>query len=716
MRHDNLRYNVLICLTVFVVFVLVFEDRLSLPLWLQALARTHVMIVHLPIVLIPVAVVLVVSGRKIHRSEQGNSFLPFAKYLLFAGAVLAGVSVAIGLFLAKDGDYLESALLWHKWSGVLMYFFSVVVFVLTNHGEATARVAAVVTVLLVVVAGHFGGSLTHGENFVLAPIAREEKTEVTLEDAIVFEHVVRPIFDAKCKSCHNPLKRKGQLLLTDSASLMTGGKNGPVLVSGKPEESLLMHRLHLPLEDKKRMPPDDRPQLTDEEKMLLYRWVQSGAVFGARVSDLAESDSFRIVAVKKLQREINPYDFPPVGDQTLARLNSNYRVVRPISTNSPALSVNVYNRSNYSASTLRELKEVKEQVVSLDLSNMPVNNGDLDHIGQLHNLQRLNLNFTSVTGEGLHALTRLKKLESLSLAGTGIGYPQLQELITSLPELQTVSVWETSLTEVEIEKLKRAFPQVSVVGQEEKGIALIRLNPPTLGNKLRVFQDSLDVQLAHAVPGTIIRYALDDSVPDSVTSPVFDSNLSVDKTSVIKARAFKPGWLSSDVASLRLYRSKHKPDTAVLQSRLNRVHTADGAATFFDHQLGSFNANSPAWANNWGGVRENNLELMLGYKTPRTITSVSINSLIETENVIFPPERIEVWGGASADSLMLIGEATFQLPTEYRKPYIELFTCSTKGMGITVLRIIAVPVKKIPDWHKNKDRPALLLIDEILVN
>ncbi len=154
----------------------------------------------------------------------------------------------------------------------------------------------------------------------------------------------------------------------------------------------------------------------------------------------------------------------------------------------------------------------------------------------------------------------------------------------------------------------------------------------------------------------------------------------------------------------------------MLLTRLNRVHPANGAQTFFDHQLGTFNANSPAWANNWAGFLKNDMELLLAFNAPRVVTSVALNTLIETETSIFPPASIEIWGGTSDGKLELITRFKPELPKNYNKPFIKLVDCKFKPQNVSSLKIIARPVMKLPDWHKGKDRPALLLIDEILIN
>jgi hypothetical protein len=90
--------------------------------------------------------------------------------------------------------------------------------------------------------------------------------------------------------------------------------------------------------------------------------------------------------------------------------------------------------------------------------------------------------------------------------------------------------------------------------------------------------------------------------------------------------------------------------------------------------------------------------------------------LIETETSIFPASEIEVWGGESPSKLRMITRKKITLPAVYRKPYIELIGCEFPMQRVSYLKIVAKPVMKLPEWHKNKDKPALLLIDEILVN
>lgn len=95
---------------------------------------------------------------------------------------------------------------------------------------------------------------------------------------------------------------------------------------------------------------------------------------------------------------------------------------------------------------------------------------------------------------------------------------------------------------------------------------------------------------------------------------------------------------------------------------------------------------------------------------------MALNCLVETETFIFPPASIEVWGGGSGNTMKLIARMKPDMPENYRKPFIKLVNCTFDPQKIAYLKIIVKPVMKMPGWHKSKDKPALLLVDEIFLN
>ncbi len=714
--------RVLFALNVFILFLLLFENKLYIPPWLRPVGRMHPMLLHFPIVLMLLSMVMEFFRFRPAYSKQ-ELYQKITTVLLVTGLLSSGVVVVMGLFLSREEGYSSPVLTWHKWFGVGVFFTGSVLYAcrsMAAYNERIARGAAMVVVFCVVLSGHYGASLTHGENFIWQPVAAANPAVVPIAEAKIFEHLIKPLLEEKCTGCHNPDKTKGGLMLTDSVVISKGGKSGRLLDTDNPRLSLLLKRIHLPQDAKKHMPPEGKPQLTVEELQLLDLWVRNGAVFNAKIVSLSEDDSLRVLAEKRIggdEHDEEIFQFAAADAHALQKLNTNYRVVAPLAQGSPAVTVNIYNRDTYSAKTLEELTSVRSQIVSLHLNKMPVTDEDLKTVSRFENLRNLDLNFTDITGSGLASLTALKHLRTLSLSGTSVTFPHLLQYLPLFQSLDAVTVWDTKLTSSQLQDLRKTCRQIEFIeGFSDDGSNPIKLNLPRIKNKPIVFTDSIALQLFHPVRNVEIRYTTDGDEPDSLTSPVFTPGTIIKESTAIKARAYKQGWLSSDVASLHVYRNAFVPDTVILLSRLNRVHPANGAQTFFDHQLGGFNANSPAWANNWAGFIKNDMELLVVFEEPKEISSVAINVLVETETFIFPPALIEYWGGNTPDELRLMGNMKPELPGSYRKPFIQLITGTFKPQEVRYLKIIAKPVMKMPAWHKSKDQAALLLIDEIFLN
>ncbi|MES2594375.1 MAG: c-type cytochrome domain-containing protein [Verrucomicrobiota bacterium] len=105
------------------------------------------------------------------------------------------------------------------------------------------------------------------------------------DEKLVFQHVILPIFEAKCNKCHGEEKQKGDLRLDTYAFAIQGGENGKNIVAGKPEDSLTVQRIALPDDDDEHMPPDGKEQLTPAETAAIRYWIQSGASETTKVSE-----------------------------------------------------------------------------------------------------------------------------------------------------------------------------------------------------------------------------------------------------------------------------------------------------------------------------------------------------------------------------------------------------------------------------------------------
>ncbi|MDB6057932.1 MAG: hypothetical protein JWO95_1776 [Verrucomicrobiales bacterium] len=92
-----------------------------------------------------------------------------------------------------------------------------------------------------------------------------------------FESKVRPILVNNCYKCHSSQaeKLKGGLSLEFKESVLKGGENGPAIVPGDPEHSLLIKAVRYTDPDLQ-MPPKGK-KLSDAEIDTLVTWIRMGA-------------------------------------------------------------------------------------------------------------------------------------------------------------------------------------------------------------------------------------------------------------------------------------------------------------------------------------------------------------------------------------------------------------------------------------------------------
>src|SRR5258707_172144 len=102
---------------------------------------------------------------------------------------------------------------------------------------------------------------------------------VPAEHAKFFEAKVRPIFVEHCQSCHGEKKQKGGLRLDSAVGLLKGGKNGAVVVPGRPAESKMLVAVSYKDQDLQ-MPPEDEGRLSSAQVEILTQWVAMGAPWG----------------------------------------------------------------------------------------------------------------------------------------------------------------------------------------------------------------------------------------------------------------------------------------------------------------------------------------------------------------------------------------------------------------------------------------------------
>lgn len=105
---------------------------------------------------------------------------------------------------------------------------------------------------------------------ILLPLS----ASLTASAAVDFSHQIVPILREHCAECHAGDKKKGGFSFNDRESLMEGGEDGAVVVSGKSAESSMIKAI-LSADPDEQMPPKGK-RVPAEQIALLKQWVDEG--------------------------------------------------------------------------------------------------------------------------------------------------------------------------------------------------------------------------------------------------------------------------------------------------------------------------------------------------------------------------------------------------------------------------------------------------------
>lgn len=463
------------------------------------IGRLHPLLVHLPIGILLFAVGLMMYGRLKKVDVEAAVSLAWG-----LGALSAMLACGAGWLLAQSGEYDTDLVARHQWAGLITAGLATVTFLLKQH----RWLPAFATVGLLSVAGHYGGNLTHGEDYLFAAKKPQTRTDSDLKPTMIAESAPRqadsatsghkstirrtslyrdqitPILKTRCYSCHSAVKKKGGLRLDSEEFIRRGGKNGRILTAGNPQKSKLFTYLLLPQDDDLHMPPRGKRQPTPQQMAVIQYWIRHGASFREQVEVVQPAD--RVAAATDVVPALPPLlrpeprpsaiaesqpttPEPTVLDQpvdapsqdALVKLKQQQVALSTLEKGANYLSANFVNVKTFAPELLTDLVEVSRQVVHLRLADQPVDDAALKQLTPLKNLMRLNLENTRITDAGLRTLSALPNLEQLNLYGTAVTDAGLDAL-ARYPHLKVVYLWQTQTTPEGIRRLQKARPALKI--------------------------------------------------------------------------------------------------------------------------------------------------------------------------------------------------------------------------------------------------------------
>jgi hypothetical protein len=488
------------------------------------LGRFHVLILHIPLGILTLAVALEILVRFRRFRWLEAAVAP----VWIAGAVSALATVALGFMHATEEAFDDiPAVETHQWAGVTLAAAACLTAILRTRlhpltawpssagpekiesrinravrscfapGAALDRaynrlwvVPVVAVTFLMFLTGHLGGSLTHGDTYLVqyAPGAirilaglpadagpRPKPTDLASAD--IYLDVVQPALERRCLSCHNNSKTSGGLSAATYEALMKGGSKGPVIVPGNPSASDLFRRINLTPDRSDFMPRNGKTPLDKSEVAAMGWWISQGAPKSATVGSLqltAEASS-AIKAVIGLGGEEaeegvagaegpDEAPLPQVAEAdkaAVAKAVEEGFIVRKVARGSNLVDVDYVSANPVTPEMINDLAGFGPNILKLNLRHAGITDSQVKTIAGFSNLRRLRLEENAITDTAAADIAGLKNLTYLNLTNTKVTDAGLDQ-VAALPKLSRIYVWGTNITPAAVDKVKATCKDVSI--------------------------------------------------------------------------------------------------------------------------------------------------------------------------------------------------------------------------------------------------------------
>jgi len=437
------------------------------------LGHLHPVFVHFPIGFLAIAYVIQ------YFFKSGTEKSRLIDFILAAGIVSSMLAAFFGWMLSLSGGYEAKLLDWHRYTAIAVCIVSIALLAYKRYKKEEYRTPYYhagfhLMMLALLLAGHFGGEMTHGEGYLFSAATATETVAVPEKQKLekltagstvsVYDGIVEPVLAQKCMQCHNEKKKKGDFQLHNVEALMRGGKNGKALVPGDPEHSAFIQRILLDKSDEKHMPPKGKPQLTKQEQDLLFWWVSHGGSIAQPIKEFGTNDTimpFLSHAGKASLRDGTLKNIEPADTVLVNEIRKLNVVVVPVALGTNFIEVNTVNAPSFGDREALLLKGIAPQIMWLMMADSKITDEGLDQLKWCANATRLNLKNTAISNAAFAKIAKLGKLESLNIVGTRMDDEGLLAFVPTA-SLKKIFCWNTGISEKGVMAFQRKYPTIEL--------------------------------------------------------------------------------------------------------------------------------------------------------------------------------------------------------------------------------------------------------------
>jgi len=674
----------------------------------------HPLFVHLPIGIILLAFAL----------ELYNRFRPnlaaeeIILFVLGSAGVTALASLGTGWLLGEEGGFDEDLLFLHRWMAVAFTVTTIILFFLKkSKAEGVKKMympVFIIVLILVSVTGHFGGNMTHGEDYLFIDTSAKEVIIKDVAEARLHADIIQPILEAKCISCHNDGKLKGGLLMTSPENLLKGGDSGSMFDSINGQKPLLVHRMYLPMEDEEHMPPKGKVQLTSEEIALIEWWVQNDNCFDCKTKDLKASKKMSVI-LAGLEEDTSPHaliakEVEQVPTQWIEEMNGLGITVYLLAEENPLLIANLQGEQKQLKEKLKALNEYSENIVELNLASSKFNDTIADLITPFNNLTKLQVQNTNLSDASISIFEGFEFLESLNLYGTTVTNAVF-EFAKNRPSLKSLYLFETNVTSAEVAEFQVAYPTIAIQHIPKDAFKAVSLSAPTIVAETAFFKDSLEIALENTFEDSQTFYTLDGTAPDS-TSTLYTKPFQIRASKTLQAIVMKAGWKPSKVSTQKFKTTSVDYLDVSLNKVPNEKYKAQEGKTLVDLKRGTTNFVDGAWL----GYEGSHFTATMTLKEQKEISSISVGALSAPTSYIFYPVEIIVYTSENGKQFKRIKNIKLLKEEPNADVKLAFFDMEIPPTSAKYVKVEIKSPLKNPSWHPAPGAKSWIFVDEIILN
>ncbi len=226
------------------------------------------------------------------------------------------------------------------------------------------------------------------------------------------------------------------------------------------------------------------------------------------------------------------------------------------------------------------------------------------------------------------------------------------------------------------------------------------------------FEKTNEIKLSLAYDKAILHYTLDGSEPTK-KSPIYNRPIFVEKTGILKAKAFHSTIQPSNTVSVQYFKINQKPPikNISLATKPSDKYPGTGVSGLVDLEKGGNNFHE----NKWMGFSGDHLETIIEFSKETIVRRITASTFVDPNAWIFSPSGIDIYSSSDGIEFNEIAKKEFPLSAPDMVTGQLFYSVDCGNEKSRFLKIVVKNIPEIPEWHPGSGTPAWLFIDEILI-